>query len=1258
MVANRFQGSDLRSVAIAATLVLASMGLLVISTQTGTPHEAPAGVPAARAVAATAPSPARSSPPTSASPAASSPGSNGTATVGNGNDWVGIDPSGTLASDTLTFALSGFASETTTCPTNVPAFPCSGWFSSTESNAYSLQINTNTFSCNNAFTGGVAATCWEQFVYLNCPNISCLDDAGSTGYGDQENVFIEYQLLGYLNTHSGCPSEGIPNGQGWNHNGEDCIADTTHQTATGEPPSNLGNLVLTASVGGGVQTVSLLDTSTGQSWSTSEADIMDLAPSWTQAEANVVGWVDGARANFSAGTSITVTSTFAPASGQASFVPSCILGGTSDPAGTTGETTNLTLGPCSTFTDGLSFVEANGAPLPTSVSSQVIDASTDLPWSGLETNGIVAFDQADVATGPDVTALGSDTLTYDFWTNSDCSGPASTAYGYPDVLAVSSGVALPGIVEPFPSTAVGPLGPGEYSFMASFSGDPSNDPSSSPCEPFGVLPLVLANGVSGSTTTVSSGYTVVSLLQPGGMVGQVIFPPGTTYPDGDVTIDYSSSTTGGVTNTIIDVSGANVPDPPGKSILIVSSGNQDVCIVDAPSGVTLSNPPSCTSTDTAQYQVLLPCPGQATSLLAGGAPYTCTPVTIGTTSFFNVSGLADSFVETLTKGSPTIASSVTPEGLVLGGSATDLATLTGGYAPSGTVNYTAFSDAGCTVPVFSSAEPVGVASAPFTPPALGLYEWVANYSGNVNNYAVATACDVEPLGVFDFTVSLSPAAGALTQGGSTTMTVSVGLVPGSATLALPPVALSLAGLPAGVVALGFPTSLAIGSSQTFTLETSTDLGYVSCPQVSGPWSQDLRHADLAHCQLAGASLRHDDLEGANLSGADLASANLEGADLRGADLAGADTAGANFFGADLVGTNLSGVGALGTFSLTVTGTTEGASRVGISSLSVLGDQLSGDDLQLANLAGANLTDDALVGASLQFSNLQGATATNANLTAAGLQWSNLGALAAPGASFVSANLTGDNGAGADLGGADLASAEISWSNLPFADLAGANLAHADLRWSNFAWADLEGANLAYADARWASFRDANLKNADLTDADLKYANLTGANLTGANTTGTIFAPAGDGAASSIRTVLGGFASSDLGVAVGSGLAALGVALAWAYRRAPRPPRKPSSVRPGPTPLPGARLQVPSRRTSLPVPSRPLRPPYVASAARRGYPARSRRQPTSPVSRSPAPAMVWLLAPLGRVNLNDPYLRSNDRPGAIPRTASEAPTDVK
>src|SRR4051794_15593884 len=96
--------------------------------------------------------------------------------------------------------------------------------------------------------------------------------------------------------------------------------------------------------------------------------------------------------------------------------------------------------------------------------------------------------------------------------------------------------------------------------------------------------------------------------------------------------------------------------------------------------------------------------------------------------------------------SPTIATQAMPS-VTLGGAISDVATLTGGTAPTGTVTFELFGpdDASCALaPAFSSTLPGAAAegaSGDFTPTVPGAYRWTASYSGDAANDAVSEGCN-------------------------------------------------------------------------------------------------------------------------------------------------------------------------------------------------------------------------------------------------------------------------------------------------------------------------------------------------------------------------------------------------------------------------------------------------------------------------------------------------------------------------------------
>ncbi len=106
-----------------------------------------------------------------------------------------------------------------------------------------------------------------------------------------------------------------------------------------------------------------------------------------------------------------------------------------------------------------------------------------------------------------------------------------------------------------------------------------------------------------------------------------------------------------------------------------------------------------------------------------------------------------------------------------------------------------------------------------------------------------------------------------------------------------------------------------------------------------------------------------------------------------------------------------------------------------------------------------------------------------------------------GANLYVANLTGADLSRANLYVANLTGADLSRANLYVANLPRANLSRADLSRANLSRADLSGANLSRANLSGADLYGANLSGANLSRANLSRANLSRADLYGANLSG-------------------------------------------------------------------------------------------------------------------------------------------------------------
>ncbi|HEX8076784.1 MAG TPA: Ig-like domain repeat protein, partial [Chthoniobacterales bacterium] len=110
----------------------------------------------------------------------------------------------------------------------------------------------------------------------------------------------------------------------------------------------------------------------------------------------------------------------------------------------------------------------------------------------------------------------------------------------------------------------------------------------------------------------------------------------------------------------------------------------------------------------------------------------------------NDSGLAST---TVVAAAPTLTTQASPS-VQLGGAISDTATLSGGLSPTGTITFFVFGpdDSNCgAAPAFTSAVNVNgngqYGSGSFVPTAPGTYRFVASYTGDENNKAIATVCN-------------------------------------------------------------------------------------------------------------------------------------------------------------------------------------------------------------------------------------------------------------------------------------------------------------------------------------------------------------------------------------------------------------------------------------------------------------------------------------------------------------------------------------
>jgi hypothetical protein len=278
-----------------------------------------------------------------------------TEVVGNLNDWIAKAPTGSLirrSTSSGAILASGITSENDVC---VKPFltTCKMLGGGLGSNAYSIQINSNLgFKIN---FNGRATKGWEQFVFLNTEQ-GFLNCCGQ--------VYIEYWLLGYFTTYGACPpsSQDPPGGgTGWFQSGGNCVFNTSGVGTPSVYPATGTTYVLSQvsfQANANFQSSNLDQAvmcivSQGCYTNSLPASVLNLDKHWTQSELNVVGYIDGSRAEFNSGTSITIQNGLFLNTNAFGTIPTCVKGGT------TGETNNLNLGACSTGKTFIRFTESN-----------------------------------------------------------------------------------------------------------------------------------------------------------------------------------------------------------------------------------------------------------------------------------------------------------------------------------------------------------------------------------------------------------------------------------------------------------------------------------------------------------------------------------------------------------------------------------------------------------------------------------------------------------------------------------------------------------------------------------------------------------------------------------------------------------------------------------------------------------------------------------------------------------------------------------
>jgi hypothetical protein len=380
-------------------------------------------------------------------------------------------------------------------------------------------------------------------------------------------------------------------------------------------------------------------------------------------------------------------------------------------------------------------------PITPSISTQVLDIIGGGDWTGNETAPATAGDSVTVNGYYNVAPTG--TVDISMYQSDDCA---------PNEIVVS----VPGVSLSDAQSSdwgdVADLGPGTYSFQATYSGDTNYNSVTALCEPFTVGNAPPSITSTPNVTTVDLGASTPPVLNDTATLS------GGTNPTG--TIDFQLVDT--TTNTVVV---ATTP--------VAVSGDGTYSI---PTGYTL---PSSGAAGNYQWNVAYS----------------------GDTNNAGTSDLNDPAEQvTVYKAVPTISSTPNVTTVNLGASTppvlTDTVTLAGGYDPAGSITFTLLDTATHTTVDTEAVNNVsgnGSYTTPtgytlptgLIPPVPGLYQWEVSYSGDPDNVLTSDVGDpAEQVSVNGANPSLSstPSATTYTLGTSTgllkdTVTISNGYNP-------------------------------------------------------------------------------------------------------------------------------------------------------------------------------------------------------------------------------------------------------------------------------------------------------------------------------------------------------------------------------------------------------------------------------------------------------------------------------------------------
>ncbi len=355
-----------------------------------------------------------------------------------------------------------------------------------------------------------------------------------------------------------------------------------------------------------------------------------------------------------------------------------------------------------------------------------------------------------VVYGRDTTASGNGNQIYLDRYVDNGSGGLTQAGGYPKTVSSATSAALPSVAVTADGT-VGVL----YDTDDGTSGPPGNFPK------FSAHLATSTNQGGAFSDSVLETFLSPQVSDGAGTGQRVLGDYQQLKSDGHLLYGVFSGNRvpfGGTTSIIDPVFFSQYsPGAANSTTTVTSSANPSVVgqAVTFTAQVAPVPPATGTPLGTVQFTVdgipdggpvpLSPAPGGAQ---AASPPFTFTSagnhnVTASYSGDTNLKPSQGSLTQIVAKASPSITTQASP-GNLLGAPVRDVATLTGGFNPAGTVTFRLFSDNTCATQVFTSTNPVGGLTASsdwFTPAAVGTYYWTALYNGDANNNTDNSSCN-------------------------------------------------------------------------------------------------------------------------------------------------------------------------------------------------------------------------------------------------------------------------------------------------------------------------------------------------------------------------------------------------------------------------------------------------------------------------------------------------------------------------------------